>query len=661
MQIRHLTGAGSFDKLVSNFMRALAVSLLLCLQTATGAGSEVVVINDGEPGVIIVVPDQFAKASQLPASRLTHESVSVALAAVELADYLGKAGGKRPSLFAESAPEAQQGNRIFVGLCQATIPVVTDPLLPEELLVLTRGSDLHLVGGDLAPAERPCHGTLYAVYDFLEKEVGVRWLFPGEHGEVVPQHRRLLLSDLNRRYQPPVAKRKVRNVAVSREETFRPLLEKWGIPLADWKTAHGPATTGPWFVRQRLGARIELDGGHAYDGWYETYGKTHPEWFALQPDGTRHQKVPRERLCKSNPALWDEIARVLVEEFKADPKKRTASLAPNDGGANKFCLCDACRSLDPPEAPKLSNDSQLVDPATGRPFPEYPSLSDRVFTFFNEVAKRVRTEMPDRDLVCYAYSVYRSVPVRVKSLEPNLIVGYVGLKRDEIEAWARIAPRLYIRPNDLGPAIDLGLPRNHAAWFAESVRHCVDHRAVGFDFDNCHGNWSAHGLDYYVLCKALWDPDIDVEATIDDYCRAAYGPAAAVMREYHDLLAKVSEAVRSDPQLVARSPHATRLRLHYNKDVLATLERLLAKAKAIQGDDPGIGARIAMADGAVEHARLVTSLLEVAHEKETPVFAERLDAVEANLRGKLLSPELASLHSHRYLRMALSHAEREVE
>ena len=642
-------------------MRALAVSLLLCLQTATGARSEVAVINDGEPGVIIVVPDQFAKASQLPASRLTHESVSVALAAVELADYLGKAGGKRPSLFAESAPEAHQGNRIFVGLCQATIPVVTDPLLPEELLVLTRGSDLHLVGGDLAPGERPCHGTLYAVYDFLEKEVGVRWLFPGEHGEVVPQHRRLLLSDLNRRYQPPVAKRKVRNVAVSREETFRPLLEKWGIPLADWKTAHGPATTGPWFVRQRLGARIELDGGHAYDGWYETYGKTHPEWFALQPDGTRHQKVPRERLCKSNPALWDEIARVLVEEFKADPKKRTASLAPNDGGANKFCLCDACRSLDPPEAPKLSNDSQLVDPATGRPFPEYPSLSDRVFTFFNEVAKRVRTEMPDRDLVCYAYSVYRSVPVRVKSLEPNLIVGYVGLKRDEIEAWARIAPRLYIRPNDLGPAIDLGLPRNHAAWFAESVRHCVDHRAVGFDFDNCHGNWSAHGLDYYVLCKALWDPDIDVEATIDDYCRAAYGPAAAVMREYHNLLAKVSEAVRSDHQLVARSPHASKLRLHYNTDVLATLERLLAKAKAIQGDDPGIGARIAMADGAVEHARLVTSLLEVAHEKETPVFAERLDAVEANLRGKLLSPELASLHSHRYLRMALSHAEREVE
>jgi hypothetical protein len=112
---------------------------------------------------------------------------------------------------------------------------------------------------------------------------------------------------------------------------------------------------------------------------------------------------------------------------------------------------------------------------------------------------------------------------------------------------------------------------------------------------------------------------------------------------------------------VVRSPHAARLRHHYNADILGSLESLLAKSKAIQGDDPGIGARIAMAEEALEHARLVTELLEVAHEKETPVFAERLDAVEANLKKKVLTPELAPLHTHRYLRMALSHAEREVE
>ncbi|MEQ1841855.1 MAG: hypothetical protein ABL994_15730, partial [Verrucomicrobiales bacterium] len=60
-------------------------------------------------------------------------------------------------------------------------------------------------------------------------------------------------------------------------------------------------------------------------------------------------------------------------------------------------------------------------------------------------------------------------------------------------------------------------------------------------------------------------------------------------------------------------------------------------------------------------ARLVTALLEVAHEKDSPLFKERLSAVEDILKSKVLTPELAALHSHRYLRMALAYAEREVE
>jgi hypothetical protein len=68
-----------------------------------------------------------------------------------------------------------------------------------------------------------------------------------------------------------------------------------------------------------------------------------------------------------------------------------------------------------------------------------------------------------------------------------------------------------------------------------------------------------------------------------------------------------------------------------------------------------------MAADAVKYARLVTSLLEVAHDKNSPLYIERLAAVEAFLATKVLTPELAPLHSHRYLRMALSYAEREVE
>jgi hypothetical protein len=338
-----------------------------------------------------------------------------------------------------------------------------------------------------------------------------------------------------------------------------------------------------------------------------------------------------------------------------------ASLAPNDGGANKWCICAACRALDPADAPKLLNDRSLIDPATKLPFAEYPALTDRVFTFFNEIAKRVRREMPDRDLVAYAYSVYRTPPVKIGPLEPNLIIGYVGLDPADIEAWSRIAPRLYIRPNDLGPAIDLGLPRNNAVHLADAVKFAVEHKAIGFDFDNCHGNWSAHGLDYYVLAKALWNPALDVRAIIADYCQAAYGPAAAPMQRYHDRLEKISDQVRADPQLAPRSPHAVRLRRYYSEEELTALESDLAEAKNLCGDVAGFQARIQMAAESVKYARLVTSLLEVAHDKKSPLFTERLTAVEAFLKTKVLTPELAPLHSHRYLRMALAYAEREVE
>ena len=625
---------------------------------ATSVFADITLVRDGQPQVVIMVPEGLYKHVQRPVEQLTSDGAVVPLAAVELADYLGKMGGTRPQIGTETQKGLPEGPRVFVGHCKANADLAPKP---EEIVILTRNGDLHVCGGDSGPGGMSCRGTLFAVYDLLERELGVRWLFPGEHGEVVPKRATITLPELNRREQPRIAKRKLRNVAVSREDTFAPVLERWGVPLEAWKTAQGEAATGPWHRRMRLGQRIEINGGHAFHGWWTQHGKEHPEWFALQPDGTRTQVPERERLCKSNATLWDEIARVKIAEFKADPTLLTASISPNDGGKNKFCMCEACRALDPAEAPKILKDSQLIDPATKLPFAEYPSLSDRTFTFFNEIAARVGREMPDRHLVAYAYSVYRSVPVRVKQLQPNLIVGYVGLKHEEIEAWSKIAPQLFIRPNDLGPAIDLGMPRNNAAWFAQAVKFSAEHHAIGFDFDNGHGNWSAHGLDYYILCKALWNPDLDVAATIADYCRAAYGPAAEVMMKYHNTLAKISDQVRTDPQLAARSPHAARLGRYYSEEALQALEAILKAAQLVQGDDTGVKARIQMAAEAVKHARLVTALLEVAHDKKSPAFTERLAAVEALLKTKVLTPELAPLHSHRYLRMALAYAEREVE
>ena len=89
--------------------------------------------------------------------------------------------------------------------------------------------------------------------------------------------------------------------------------------------------------------------------YWEKYGKDHPEWFALQPDGTRDQsKNPdRARLCESNPDLIAAIAREKIEELNKNPNLLGVSIAPNDGGRPAFCTCPKCEALDSAKGRKV--------------------------------------------------------------------------------------------------------------------------------------------------------------------------------------------------------------------------------------------------------------------------------------------------------------------
>ena len=69
--------------------------------------------------------------------------------------------------------------------------------------------------------------------------------------------------------------------------------------------------------------------------------KDHPDWFALQPDGTRDNSRAdgghRARLCVSNRALIEQVARDRIAEARKYPRWDTVSVSPNDGGRATFC------------------------------------------------------------------------------------------------------------------------------------------------------------------------------------------------------------------------------------------------------------------------------------------------------------------------------------
>jgi hypothetical protein len=99
-------------------MKTCLIALLGTAVVLT-ASADITLIRDGQPQVVIIVPDGLYKHLQKPAEQLTGDGVSVPLAAVELADYLGKIGGTRPQIATETQKRAfRRGLASFWGLAR---------------------------------------------------------------------------------------------------------------------------------------------------------------------------------------------------------------------------------------------------------------------------------------------------------------------------------------------------------------------------------------------------------------------------------------------------------------------------------------------------------------------------------------------------------------
>jgi hypothetical protein len=609
-------------KLVSKYFAVgFSAALLLILSSSAPA---ITLVQDGQPKAVIVIP-------------AGHKSPEAA----DLQAYLEKASGARLAIVPENklGEAPKMASRLFVGPCRAAARVVNlKKLQPEGFAIKTDGDDLFIVGRDTTDTGLEVEGTFYGVCEFLERYVGVRWILPGPFGEVVPKQATIRVASVDIRQEPLLWQRKIRD---DRTRGHRDIVERqlkeWGVPLSEWESTFSEANMRPWFRHQRLGRRVDFEFGHSFGGWWDKYHVKYPDIFAMQPNGTRINSNTRERLCVSNPVLWDLVAQDRIEQLRASPNLSGVSICPNDGGGgNKFCCCERCRALDSPEAQEMYKKNPKVEQGPGGEGP-FPPLSDRYFRFFNEVAKRVKAAMPDRYVDCYAYSVYH-VPPTIE-IEDNVVVGYVGPNtyandqlrnkaRQDVLAFGKKAKHIMLRPNLL--ANPLGLPIIYVHKLSEDMRLFADHGLRLTDFASCLGNWGTQGLDYYVLAKLLWDPYADVDSIINDYCRAAYGPGAEAVKDYYrrtetltDKIAATSPDYNTDNTLTDQFTDAA----------LADLQTPLDKAiAAIGSSDPAAVQRVCLLTTGLQYARQTRRLLRAAADvREGKSSAEQFEKVKAEV------------------------------
>ncbi len=408
---------------------------------------------------------------------------------------------------------------------------------PGGIAVQTKGNAIALLAKDDGSDSR-APASARAVFAFLET-LGCRSLWPGETGKVMPRNATITVPELSHRFTPPIGQRNIRFAAIDARGAAQGFASL-GATLDDYRMAKEAASKteseGSWAAWNGLGGSLGIVGGAAggglRGGWAE-HGAEHPEWFALQADGTRDQGKAKERwrLCVSNPGLVEHVANDIIARLGGKAQK-AISLCPNDGGYSSFCMCDACKALDAPDAPKVK---MLVFKKVGeseRTEVEHPALTDRYVHYWNAVAERVTKVVPDQMFLVEAYSYYSDPPVREK-LHPNLVLRYVPNTSDGWKGWqAAGAKRVYWRPNNLHSGYRDGVLSPRARENSATLTYLAAHGMLATDMDSIYHNWATQGLHYYAMARLSWNPAQNFDALLDDYCRSGFGAGAEHVRSY---------------------------------------------------------------------------------------------------------------------------------
>ena len=458
----------------------------------------------------------------------------------------------------------------------------------DTVIIETRGGKLWVGGKGMGPS--------LAVHYLLEK-LGCRKLWPGKSGTIIPHRPTLYAPELTLRSTPKLSTRALRYAGKYYPRAAQNAA-KCGVDLQAYLDATS-AGTHDFFQWHGIISNREKDRkwttglSHSSRGnFYQRFGKTHPEYFALQSSGSRSQDSSpvRYRLCHSNRNMIRQLAADCLKAIEADPGTRVVSIPLTDGGGTTFCMCRKCRELDPVNAaPEMIPFLMGLTPQKVK----YVALTDRVLTFSNAVAEIVTKKYPDVKVYMYVYSHYASAPVKVKP-HPSLLVlvANVNYTKESVRQhhlrdmmkFATFPGTYFWRTNALWGFNSTLAPQDFARKMFADLELFKANVITGTDIDCFEHHWSCKTLVYYALSKAFWNPDrLGFDAVADDFCRQGFGPAASEMRDFFSVVEKTTNA-------------AAEAEGHYldffDEKVIGALRSLLAKARTKAKNDPAVLERI---------------------------------------------------------------------
>lgn len=456
----------------------------------------------------------------------------------------------------------------FAGDFPAVLERGADDLGADGFRLYEKEGALHVAGGT--------RGILYGVYEALERFWGVRWY--ASDFTVDPKRRDVRLPvglDVTER---PAFRTRIPyyyDVRENREFAARLRVNSSLVKgLADDSRLGG--TSG------RLCKGLEMHSSASMVPAAK-YAKAHPEYFSMRNGKRLVVGDPQYdlQLCLTNPDVFAIFVTNVCAALEKDPTAEEYSVGQNDNV--NYCECPDCAAVNAEEG----------------------SMAGTLLRFANRVAAAVETRFPGRKAVTCGYQWTRKPPKKTRPA-PNVLISFSSIECDQSHS---LASGKY--PENIAVRQDLEGWRAQGARFSNWTYHTqfsafqmpfanlgavredlVYYRDHGVEEMLSEGCYCSSGCDLealrtWLIAKWLWNPDLDEETLVDDFCRGYYGSAAPHVKAYYRLLRALPE---KDTGFCLDCCHVSYYQQELVTDAfLSEADRLWAEAeKAAASESPSV-------------------------------------------------------------------------
>ncbi len=495
-------------------MRGFLAIVVVGVSHMAAMGADGVRVSEMKDWTVVVAPDA------IPSERYAAEEFQ---ALFELA-----VGVKLP--VSNDPPKAARS--VFIGPSKAmsasTVAFGVDDLGEEGVRIRIGKDNVAIAGG------RP-RGTLYAVYEFFERYLGVRFL-THDHTHVPPGAKQATLPCETHTYASPFSFR----WSYYRENAEQPAFAARLRVNTVTHDAKLGGTTPQSLINHSLYRQLPV----------AKYGKTHPEYFALwrgKRDLTVGGGGPEP--CVTHPDIVDIVAKAVIAELDKAPDRRNISVSQNDNDA--YCHCERCEEINRREGTPMGAHLAFVNAVAERVEAKHPKVKVGTLAYWY-TRKCPKTIKPRRNVQIQLCSIECCTLHAID--DPNC-----ARNRDfcrDMRNWRKVCTDIWVwNYNTDFHMYDLPFPNLRS--IGPNVRFFQKSNVKGL-FMQANGNGRSgemSDLRNYVISRCMWDPTLDSWELAKEFCRLHYRSAAQPVIDHLTMIHDNAERSGCHPGCFPRPQH----------------------------------------------------------------------------------------------------------